>query len=793
MAIFKVKTKGNSDPHGKSRVYFTCHPADFDKYFDKICEDVFSTHDCAIYYTQDMSAPHDADNLSVDLGQANIFLVPVTFKLLNEPNRTMQVDIPYAKENNIFILPFSMESGIDAIYSQPKNFGDRQYLSPFSSDFTEIAYSEKLEKILNAVLISDELAKRVRDAFAVYVFLSYRKKDRKYANDLMRIIHSLPNCKDIAIWYDEFLTPGESFTENIEKALKKSKLFTLLVTPNLLENENFVMQKEYPMARSANIQILPAEMELTDHEELKIKYEDIPECIHPYDKDFSEIFINTISRIAKTEDNDSPEHNFLIGLAYLDGIDVEIDVKRGIKLITDAAEKQLPEAMQKLYDMYYEGYKVQINYQEALKWAKNLADFYVRTYGERHRKTLDHLHDLGYTYLILGEYKKALQIINNVYELSKELFGKDDLDTLIALANLANIYEKIGEPEKALNIETDIYTTMLRNYGEDDANTLIASSNLASTYQMIGNYDESLKLQLKAYEIRKRVMGEDHTDTLISCLNLAGIYRNLGKYKKALEFNENAYALMSKKLGDTHPNTLSALDSLACTWTSLGEYKKSLSLHKSVYEQRSRVLGKEHPDTIESLHNLAFDYCALNQPNKALSLQKDAYELRCKLFGADNPTTLISLGNLAYMYGMVGNIKKELDLNRKLYELTLRNNGEYHEDTLGALNNLASSYSKCGKTQDALAIMEKLYKIMKAKLGASHPNTLTCLHNLAISHGDVGNNKQMLELMEEAYNSRCRVLGKEHPDTQQSLYSLSFAYGKMGDHKKAFELYSKKI
>ena len=66
------------------------------------------------------------------------------------------------------------------------------------------------------------MAKRVRAAFDAYIFLSYRKKDRKYANELMRLIHSNPECRDIAIWFDEFLTPGESFKENIEKILDRS-------------------------------------------------------------------------------------------------------------------------------------------------------------------------------------------------------------------------------------------------------------------------------------------------------------------------------------------------------------------------------------------------------------------------------------------------------------------------------------------------------------------------------------------------------------------------------------------
>jgi hypothetical protein len=192
-------------------------------------------------------------------------VVPVTFKLLTQPNRAMDVDIPYAMEKHIPILPLLMEPGIDAFYAE--KFGERQYLSPNSTDSTEVSYKEKLKKYLESVLVSGELAQRIRAAFDAYIFLSYRKKDRVHANELMRLIHSYPECRDIAIWFDEFLTPGESFRESIDKILGDCQLFTLLVTPNLLEEPegkpNFVMAEEYPAARRLEKDILPAQGVLT--------------------------------------------------------------------------------------------------------------------------------------------------------------------------------------------------------------------------------------------------------------------------------------------------------------------------------------------------------------------------------------------------------------------------------------------------------------------------------------------------------------------------------------------------
>ena len=264
-----------------------------------------------------------------------------------------------------------MESGgeMDRLYSLEQNFGNRQYISPNSQDLTEISYGDKLKKHLEAVLLSDETAKRVRAAFDAYVFLSYRKKDRALANTLMRIIHSIPGCRDIAIWYDEFLTPGESFIQNIERAMEKSSLFTLLVTPNLLEEGNFVMTEEYPAAKRSGMDILPTEMVKTDRNLLVAKFDELPEPVKADDEHFSEALLSVIKKIAISENDSEPEHNFLIGLAYLDGIDVEVDVERGIELIKKAAEGGLREAINKLVDMYTYGYKVEVDYEEALRWA----------------------------------------------------------------------------------------------------------------------------------------------------------------------------------------------------------------------------------------------------------------------------------------------------------------------------------------------------------------------------------------------------------------------------------------
>ena len=52
------------------------------------------------------------------------------------------------------------------------------------------------------------MAEKVKVAFDAYIFLSYRKKDRKYANELMRLIHKNDFCRDIGLGISTKLFPA---------------------------------------------------------------------------------------------------------------------------------------------------------------------------------------------------------------------------------------------------------------------------------------------------------------------------------------------------------------------------------------------------------------------------------------------------------------------------------------------------------------------------------------------------------------------------------------------------------
>lgn len=369
MAELKYKIRGNGALSGKPRVYFCCHPEDFNKYFRILSNEILAKQNCAIWYN-DGAVERDED-FFLDLKQMQLFVMPITTNLLCRENEALDIDFKFAVENHIPVLPLMQERGLEELFNT--KCGDLQFLDKNNTDNTAIGYDEKLERYLSAVLIGDDMAERIRAAFDAYVFLSYRKKDRKYAQELMRLIHKNEFCRDIAIWYDEFLTPGENFNDSIKEALTKSDLFVLTVTPNLVNETNYIMTTEYPMAIKEGKPILPAELVPTDKALLSQKYEGIPECADAYDDTrISDALLESIKKLAIKENDNSPLHNFFIGLAYLGGIDVEVDNQRAVSLITSAAEGGCEQAMQKLLDMYMNGNGVKRDYNEAIKWKMHL-------------------------------------------------------------------------------------------------------------------------------------------------------------------------------------------------------------------------------------------------------------------------------------------------------------------------------------------------------------------------------------------------------------------------------------
>ncbi len=556
MSGFLYKTRGGSSPQGKARVYFCCHPDDFERYLQPVCDEILQKQNCAVWYD---AAGGRGDFPLDDLGGMQLFVIPVTARFLKEQNRARDIEFPFAMERHIPVLPLLQESGLEALFNQV--CGDLQMLDKNNRDKTALSYDEKLEKFLASVLVGDELAARVRDAFDAYIFLSYRKKDRRYAQELMRLIHKNDFCRDIAIWYDEFLTPGENFNDAIADALRKSRLFALAITPNVVNEPNYVMSIEYPMARDSEKPVLPVELAPTDREALAESYAGLPECIR---KDDEGALAESLRRIAIRENDSSPEHTFFIGLAYLAGIDVEVDHGRALSLITGAAEGGLPAAARKLAAMYRHGEGVGRDYRVALSWQQKLAGlleaaFEAEPSAEAGRELLVGLWELGDFYRELGQRDEAKGVFEKIQDLSRGMS-----ETVFADASGCRYFAIAGSQLSLLYMEDKQYEEAERccrkgllvlNLLDEEALSVEMRSDISILTQRLGllcqergQYGEAKRLYGRCLEQDGRLFEETgwkelRLDLSADLLNLGNVCCEEGEPEEARGFYERSLRL----------------------------------------------------------------------------------------------------------------------------------------------------------------------------------------------------------------------------------------------------------
>ncbi|MBO5416437.1 MAG: toll/interleukin-1 receptor domain-containing protein [Clostridia bacterium] len=378
MSVLKCKTRGGCSAQGKARVYLCAHPDDLAEYLDDICDSILKLSDCAIYYRDITAAEPAHDELFDALSLMKLFVVPVTSKFLFESNSARELEFKFATENHIPVLPLLYEQGLE--YDFNEICGDLHILNENAVSDNFSSYEQQLKKFIDRVVLDDTTAERVRSAFESYVFLSYRKKDRRAAQRLMRLIHQNELCRDVAIWYDEFLSPGENFNEGIKEALFKSRLFVLAVTPNLLEKNNYVMQIEFPMAKDAGKPVLAVELEPTDARALRESYDGLDELIGAAET--HRLFAALTERLREDGEAlcEDAAHLFFIGLAYLCGIDVEKNAETALSLITRASDAGLLEATEKLVDMYVTGDGVPRDTKKAYEYQERMLEARRKAY-----------------------------------------------------------------------------------------------------------------------------------------------------------------------------------------------------------------------------------------------------------------------------------------------------------------------------------------------------------------------------------------------------------------------------
>ncbi|MBQ9747416.1 MAG: tetratricopeptide repeat protein [Clostridia bacterium] len=703
MEQLKYITENQVDPTGKPAVYFTAHPDDHASYLHDVSARLIGVADCAVYYHE--PGHTETDDRDLTLEQMRLFVIPVTRRLLESDNLAVRRDLTYAAEHKKPILPLLYETGLTSRFNAL--FGEIQYLDPNQDDATAIRFEEKLRHYLDSVLLDDDTRKQIRDAFDACLFMSYRKKDRKYARQLMHLIHAHPEFRDVAIWYDEFLTPGESFNDIIRAELLQSDLFTLVVTPHLLEPDNYVMTTEYTTAVDAKKRILPVVMEKTDDLRLAECYHNLPLPIDGYDGQALSAWMNLHLKSVSLRRRTDARHDYLIGLAYLNGIHVEVNTDMALTLIEGAAKRGLLQAMQKLAAMYHNGEGVGRDERREVYWLERAVDAAERAFSASPRddtllQLLECLEQTRFAWYMMKDIKRALEICRKQVALTDAWYERDPSPeigyyTIRSRMGTGDIYLEMGQSDKAGRYYAEAIMRM--NASEDTLCRMpmrevpMLYERMAHVEMQANRLNQAEQFFLRALRQREtahryRITSDSQRDLAISYNELGLISLKLGKkdearayYLQALEIQTGIARaaktdVAKRELCVTLLNlsiaTMSMLDfQSAESYLSTARQMTEENLAHSGSVQDSVLLGR----ILSELANL-FDYQRKHEKSESAALR--AYEI---LYGlAERNPTLDIREQLAQCLLL----RAKLASNRKDGALAIR----CHEEARDVINAL---------------------------------------------------------------------------------------------------------
>ncbi len=688
----KIKTVNSLNIHEKPKVLFVSHPADFNLYFDILSDDILSAKDCAVYCYDDIKSVSSREWQS-DVSEMNLVVFPITDRFLSKDNCAMNI-YWYGRDLNIPILPIMVERNLDRKFNSV--CGERQFLDRMNDDPTIIPYSKKLEDYLSLVLIGNELSDRVRKAFYSRIFLSYRKKDRKYAQDLMRAIHRNEFARGVAIWYDEFLQPDEQFNDVIRNAIANCDLFVLAVTPNLICEENYVHTCEYVAALEDKKQMLPIELVETNKDRLRDWYPGIPDCISIDNHDALEEALKAflLQDYEEQSTANNPERLYHIGLAYLFGIEVEIDRDYGVKAISAAAEQGSIDAAKDIVRMYYNGFYVRTDFSQSVYWQKNLIELLrmrcaednsannriqlaneLRFLTEIERKSTSDNQD---STEMISACREAIDLCNSIgLPDNEETLSMMTDCKLHTLRSLAILYEMAEEYELAIALYNEALElrATLSKYDKELENDRLDVENLWRTaqihhdlgilYSAIGNYESSVSELLKSIELYESIAKKTpeflpNEASVHSLLAEVAVKTDVSLAEKhSVRAVEICKELVAKN-GDHHALIYaSALLQRACILTDLGStdfdaLEKTLLEAKDIFERYDDSASYQTAhDYIVTLYKLAGLYRKNNMLDDAGPYYEKATTLASELLEHTfcNQGSRLTFGHLFFDYG----------------------------------------------------------------------------------------------------------------------------------------------
>lgn len=352
------------------RVYFSCHEKDL-PLLDGVAEQLRGiAEDCVIAYREPGTV---ADlNHFEEVEDFPLVVIPVTRAWFEEGIHQQEFDL--FKEKTKPMIPILFDG--DLVETFNAHSDEMQLLQRDDPE-----YEEKLSRALQDFLVDQETVEAVERAFTHKLFIAYCREDLEQVHRLIRCIRQSEEGRRVSVWFDKYLQVGRNFEKVIFSKLDESQLFGMVLTPHLVQRDTYVKRQEYPRALEGDKEMVVFQLADADWKSLLTELERIadergrafPEGKLPVQVSRDEGFVSYVKKLLReVEGSDNIEEkrelNYLLGVAYRNGIGVEFDYRYAMKKFKAAAAEGEYRSAHCLAEMFLNGVGVRRDLKQAKKW-----------------------------------------------------------------------------------------------------------------------------------------------------------------------------------------------------------------------------------------------------------------------------------------------------------------------------------------------------------------------------------------------------------------------------------------
>ena len=257
--------------------------------------------------------------------------------------------------------------------------------------------------------------------------------------------------------------------------------------------------------------------------------------------------------------------------------------------------------------------------------------------------------DLVQSYMKSDQFEEALKYQKELYALLCQTRGETDPKTEKALDTQVSILLFMYEFDKAQALLKKAYMLRCKAHGAKDDEVEKALDDLIAMYENFGWGNDSPAPGEKLCDLLAEKLGEGDLIALDSLYILASVYNVCSEPGKALELQEKLGAISRRaaqqdRASDEEPEEEDVADfedTLVELQEELGNFEIADCVRRGkIYADFCAIRGEEHPDTLEALIDLACAYEVNCDFAVALQAYRDAYALSCKLYGKAHEKTL---------------------------------------------------------------------------------------------------------------------------------------------------------